>query len=47
MIVINEKVPAGLLDRIGANVQSLGPEYLKIPFKRRGGELEIVARPGG
>jgi len=47
IIVINELVPAGLIDRIGQNVQSFSPDYLKIPFKRRGGELEIVARPGG
>ncbi|MFQ5770323.1 MAG: hypothetical protein ACE5HX_07290 [bacterium] len=44
LIVINPLVPQGLLDSIGTNVQNLGPNYLKIPFKRRDGQFEIVEK---
>jgi hypothetical protein len=44
LLVINPLVPQGLFESIGTNVQNFGTNYLKIPFKRSGGQLEIVEK---
>lgn len=37
-----EALPPRLIDSIGSNVLALGPDYLKIPFRREGGRLEVT-----
>lgn len=36
------ELPPGLLASLGPNVLALGPDYLKIPFRREGGRLEVT-----
>jgi hypothetical protein len=36
------ELPPGLLTSLGPNVLALGPDYLKIPFRREGGRLEVT-----
>ncbi len=36
-----EKMPAALLKSLGENVEEPAPEYLKIPFRREGGEFQV------
>ncbi|NIR50424.1 hypothetical protein GWO43_18100 [candidate division KSB1 bacterium] len=43
LLVVNNDVPAQVIERIGDNVEALGPNYLELPFIRREGELEILA----
>ncbi len=37
-----ENMPEGLLESLGPNVMELGPDYLRIPFKREGGHFEVT-----
>jgi hypothetical protein len=36
------ELPPGLLDSLGPDVLALGPDYLKIPFRRENGRLEVT-----
>jgi len=36
------ELPPGLMDSLGPDVLALGPDYLKIPFRREGGRLEVT-----
>lgn len=45
LLVINEEVPGELIQSLGANAEELSPNYVKLPFIRRGGRLEIVEDP--
>lgn len=40
--VAHEKIPSELLNSIGANLRELTPNYLKLPFAREGGTIEVV-----
>jgi hypothetical protein len=35
-------IPQAMLDFLGEQVNALGPEYLKLPFKREGGDFSIL-----
>jgi len=37
-----DSMPAGLLTSLSMNVKELGPDYLKIPFKREGGLFVVT-----
>ena len=41
LFISHETIPEGLIESIGSNVKKLHPDYLKIPFKRVGGEFEV------
>lgn len=41
MLVQQEEVPPALLQSLGPNVEEIGEDFLKIPFKRDMGELTI------
>lgn len=41
LLIAHETIPDGLIENIGSNVRKLHPDYLKIPFKREGGEFEV------
>lgn len=41
LLVRQDDVPENMIDYLGSDVHSLGPEYLKIPFVRAGGEFII------
>jgi len=41
-LVEQKNVPQQLIDNMGSDVEKLGPEYLKIPFKRQGGDFNIT-----
>ncbi len=40
-LVEQQNMPLGLLQSLSPNAQALGPEYLKIPFKRTGGFFQV------
>jgi len=40
-LIEQENMPYGLLESLSPNAEALGPDYLKIPFKRKGGFLEV------
>lgn len=42
--IIDPQIPQELLDHIAENVLDFGPEYLKLPFQREGGDFEIIAQ---
>jgi len=42
LLVKHEIIPKELLESLGPNVEELGPNYLKIPFKREGGHFEVT-----
>lgn len=37
----HQKIPVGLMQSIGADVEGLNTNYLNIPFRREGGEFEV------
>jgi hypothetical protein len=41
ILVCHEPIPAGLKESLGSGVETLGPNYLKIPFRREGGYLHV------
>jgi len=41
LFIAHEMIPEGLMGSMGSNVTKLHPDYLKIPFKREGGEFEV------
>ena len=41
LLVRQDHIPEGLIESIGEDVEELGPNYIKIPFLREGGQLEI------
>ncbi len=41
LLPCHQKVPAGLFETMGPGVSGLSQNYLKIPFKRTGGEFEV------
>ncbi len=42
LLIERGDLPPGLLVSLGPNVLALGPDYLKIPFRREGGRLEVT-----
>ena len=42
LLVLQPEVPPALIQSLGENVQELGPDYLKIPFRRQGGDFRII-----
>ena len=40
-LLIDEEIPAQLLSRIGPGLRELGANYLRIPFARKNGHLEV------
>lgn len=42
LLMAHETLPDGLLDSISPDVQELGPDYLKIPFRREGGRFTVT-----
>lgn len=42
LLIRHEKLPKGLLEGIAANVEALGPDYLKLPMRREGGLFEVT-----
>ncbi|MGH7596505.1 MAG: hypothetical protein ACREOI_09135 [bacterium] len=42
LLIERAELPPGLLASLGPNVLALGPDYLKIPFRREGGRLEVA-----
>ncbi|MFQ6115068.1 MAG: hypothetical protein ACE5NG_13470 [bacterium] len=41
ILVKHEVVPQELIESIGANIETLGPNYLRLPFERVGGDLLV------
>jgi hypothetical protein len=41
LLIRRQALPPGLLASLGANVESLHPDYLKLPFRREGGQFEV------
>lgn len=41
ILVHHEPIPKDLLNSIGQSAQRLGPDYLKVPFKRIGGSFRV------
>ncbi len=41
-IIQQENMPPGLLASLGGNAEEIGPDFLKIPFKREGGYFSIL-----
>lgn len=41
MHIAHEEIPSELLDSIGSNLKELSPNYLKLPFVRQGGYIEV------
>jgi hypothetical protein len=37
-------MPSGLLAGLGENVEALGPGFLKIPIRRKGGQFMVIAK---
>jgi hypothetical protein len=42
LLVRHQKLPKGLIESLAANVEALGPDYLKLPFRREGGLFEVT-----
>jgi len=42
LLMGHEAVPAGLISTIAADAEKLGPNYLKIPFRREAGQLTVT-----
>ena len=42
LLIRHEKLPKGLMEGIAANVEALGPDYLKLPIRREGGLFEVT-----
>lgn len=42
LLVRHEVIPGGLIASLGTRVEELGPNYLKIPFRREGGEFTVT-----
>jgi hypothetical protein len=42
LLVGHQKLPPGLVKSIAANVEELGPNYLKLPFRRQDGVFEVL-----
>jgi hypothetical protein len=42
VLIEQENMPAQLLPSLGTNVEQIGAEYLKIPFKRNGGDFRVI-----
>jgi hypothetical protein len=42
LLIERADLPPGLLASLGPDVMALGPDYLKIPFRREGGRLEVT-----
>jgi len=42
LLIRHQKLPKGLLEGIAANVEALGPDYVKLPIRRDGGLLEVT-----
>jgi hypothetical protein len=41
IIIFHEEIPEDLINSLGSNVLQLGPNYLKVPFKRIGGDFRV------
>ncbi len=41
LLIAHETIPQGLIESIVSNVKELHPNYLKVPFKREGGDFEV------
>jgi hypothetical protein len=41
LLMGHEALPAGLVQSLGADVEKLGPNYLKLPFRREDGIFEV------
>lgn len=44
LFVSHEAIPDGLIESLGSGVTNLNKNYLKIPFKREGGNFEVRTR---
>jgi hypothetical protein len=42
LLIEQEQMPSDLIASIGPNVEEIGPDFLKIPFKRKGGILLVT-----
>ena len=42
ILMTHETLPEGLLDSISTNAEKLGPDYLKVPFRREGGRFTVT-----
>lgn len=42
LLVGHQRLPSGLLKSIAADVEELGPNYLKLPFRRQDGVFEVL-----
>jgi len=42
LLIRHQKLPKGLIEGIAANVEALGPDYLKLPIRREGGQFEVM-----
>lgn len=42
LLVRHQALPKGLMESLAANVETLGPDYLKLPFRREGGLFEVT-----
>jgi len=42
ILMAHQTVPDDLIKSLAANPKQLGPDYLKIPFRRQGGEFRIL-----
>lgn len=40
-MVGHETIPQELINSLGENATALGPDYLKLPMKRAGGNFEL------
>lgn len=43
-LIEQENMPEGFLESLSPNAKEIGPDYLKIPFKREGGYFEVMTR---
>ncbi len=43
IFVEQDSIPSGLIASLGPSVQQPGPDYLKLPFKREGGDFRVTA----
>ncbi|MFQ5753505.1 MAG: hypothetical protein ACE5HI_16065 [bacterium] len=44
LLILQDKLPTGLLKSLGAHVEEISTDFLKIPFRREGGRFEVNAR---
>lgn len=42
LLIRHQKLPKGLIESLAANVEALGPDYVKLPIRREGGLLEVT-----